>query len=225
LPFLKYNVKGQGKFTNRANLQAAIGLFAGFERDNGNDEQVSRRLIPRTGHPVPQLPRPRRPPRPPARSPRSAGHPSPGPVATFRRPPARGGPTIHDCFPGGTSRPYIVGPPLAGGLRGVALRETRLHRRHERIVYSRATPCGWPAWRSHGLKLTPKRATPGGWPARGGPTIYGGSTSGTATSYRGGPRPGGWPARTRVAIPQKCMGAGIVPLRTVARPVARPPLN
>src|SRR5579885_2482306 len=28
--------------------------------------------------------------------------------------------------------------------QGVALRETRLHRRHERIVYSRATPCGWP---------------------------------------------------------------------------------
>jgi len=71
LPFLKYNVKGQGKFTNRANLQAAIGLFAGFERDNGNDEQVSRRLIPRTGQPVPR----------PGRHAPQATRP-PGPVAT-----------------------------------------------------------------------------------------------------------------------------------------------
>src|SRR5579885_2858523 len=28
-----------------------------------------------------------------------------------------------------------------------------LHQRHDRFVYSRATPCGWPAWRSHGLQL------------------------------------------------------------------------
>src|SRR5579885_2621838 len=55
----------------------------------------------------------------------------------LHRPPARGGPTIYDCvvWPGEPS--YIVGPPLAGGLwSGVAWRA---------IVYSRATPCGWPA--------------------------------------------------------------------------------
>ncbi len=53
-----------------------------------------------------------------------------------RRPPARGGPTIYE-------RPATWEPG----------------------VYSRATPGGWPAWRSHWLKLPPMRATPGGWPA------------------------------------------------------------
>src|SRR5579883_2601533 len=74
------------------------------------------------------------------------------------------------------------------------------------VVYSRATPCGWPAWPSHGLKLTPmgvallytmhlvslielcgpvvySRATPCGWPA-----------------------PCGWPRR--VACPLRVAPAG-----------------
>src|SRR5579884_821009 len=40
-----------------------------------------------------------------------------------RRPPARGGPTIHDTLPTlftWRTMTYIVGPPLAGGLPGVA---------------------------------------------------------------------------------------------------------
>jgi len=182
LPFLKYNVKGQGKFTNRANLQAAIGLFAGFERDNGNDEQVSRRLIPRTGQPVPQLPRPRRPTRPPARSPRSAGHPSPGPVATFRRPtrpPARSPRSAGQPVP----RPGRHAPQATR--QGWPYYTRLLSRRHEPPVYSRATPIG--------VNLRPPQATRQGWPYERRD-----STGGTNASYRvGPPLAGGLPgART-----------------------------
>jgi hypothetical protein len=74
----------------------------------------------------------------PARPPRQATRP----VADHRgRPPARGGPTIYDPSTSGTSRPYIVGPPLAGGLRWPYYIRP-LHQRHEPPVYSRATPCG-----------------------------------------------------------------------------------
>src|SRR5579885_1880554 len=37
--------------------------------------------------------------------------------ASHPRPPARGGPTIRGGSTSPTIRPYIVGPPLAGGLR------------------------------------------------------------------------------------------------------------
>src|SRR5579885_1224785 len=104
--------------------------------------------------------------------------------------------------------PYAGSPSQvdsAGHPQGVALRETRLHRRHERIVYRSATPCGWPAWRSHGLQLTPKgvallgvnlrppQATRKGWPYE-----RRGSTGGTnASSIVGPPLAGGLPgART-----------------------------
>src|SRR5579885_2559249 len=43
---------------------------------------------------------------------------------------------------------YRVGPPLAGGL-GWPYSIRPLHKRHDRIAYSRATPCGWPV--AHGL--------------------------------------------------------------------------
>jgi hypothetical protein len=49
---------------------------------------------------------------------------------------------------------------VAGHSPGVALLYTSAPQRG-----NRATPGGWPAWRSHWLKLTPMRATPGGWPA------------------------------------------------------------
>src|SRR5579884_3428233 len=58
------------------------------------------------------------------------------------RPPARGGPIgVHFRPPQATRKgwPYYIRP---------------LHRRHDRRVYSRATPCGWPAARSHGLQRT-----------------------------------------------------------------------
>src|SRR5579883_1556706 len=47
----------------------------------------------------------------------SAGLPDSSYTTRYRRPPARGGPTIYDGSTSGTGRPYIVGPPLAGGLR------------------------------------------------------------------------------------------------------------
>src|SRR5579883_1148778 len=47
----------------------------------------------------------------------SAGLPDSSYTTRHRRPPARGGPTIDDRLWRGTSRPSIVGPPLAGGLR------------------------------------------------------------------------------------------------------------
>src|SRR5579885_2533775 len=69
-----------------------------------------------------------------------------------------GGPTIRGGSTSHTIRPYIVGPPLAGGLgrpEGNASGGTLLYTEHGCFVYSRATPCGWPAWRSHCLNLTP----------------------------------------------------------------------
>src|SRR5579885_89918 len=80
-------------------------------------------------------------------------------------------------------------PPRQAGHRRRARQATRkgwpyytrrLHKPYDTSVYSRATPCGWPAWRSHWLKLPPmggtllytehgcfvySRATPCGWPA------------------------------------------------------------
>src|SRR5579885_3490708 len=47
--------------------------------------------------------------------------------------PARGGPTIHAPSTSPTTRSYIVGPPLAGGLWRPS------------VTASGATPCGWPA--------------------------------------------------------------------------------
>ncbi len=47
----------------------------------------------------------------------SAGLPDSSYTTRQRRPPARGGPTRDDRLWSGTSRPSIVGPPLAGGLR------------------------------------------------------------------------------------------------------------
>ncbi len=63
--------------------------------------------------------------------PAAAGQPQ---QASHIRPPARGGPTIYAPSPSGTSRPCIVGPPLAGDPPGVALLSTppppvaRMHR-------------------------------------------------------------------------------------------------
>src|SRR5579885_505914 len=44
----------------------------------------------------------------------SAGLPDSSYTTRHRRPPARGGPTLYDRLWRGTSRPYRVGPPLAG---------------------------------------------------------------------------------------------------------------
>jgi hypothetical protein len=78
------------------------------------------------------------------------------------RPPARGGPTIRGGSTSPTTRSSIVGPPLVGGLwrlkltpMGVALLYTKalmgLAEPCRAAVYSRATPCGWPAapWLAH----------------------------------------------------------------------------
>src|SRR5579885_1523832 len=45
------------------------------------------------------------------------GLPAPGLQALVCRPPARGGPTIDERLVPAGKLPYIVGPPLAGGLR------------------------------------------------------------------------------------------------------------
>src|SRR5579884_3858259 len=79
-----------------------------------------------------------------------------------------------------------------------------LQRRHERHVYSRATPCGWPAWRP---SVNASGATPGGpdrvwagllgadWPAGCysivGPPLAGGLRRDLRRLARCG---GGWPA-------------------------------
>src|SRR5579885_3330795 len=93
-----------------------------------------------------------------------------GPRSVHLTPPQatrKGWPYYIRDSPGGTNAASRVGPPLAGGPRSVHLtppQATRkgwpyyirpLQQRHEPPVYSRATPCGWPAWRSHWLKLTP----------------------------------------------------------------------
>src|SRR5579885_2784049 len=120
------------------------------------------------------------------------------------RPPARGGPTIDDAFVPLVERSYIVGPPPVsvhgrsceretGHPQGVALLYTTCP---HALVYSRATPCGWPAatgsvrfW-GHPLRVAcgdrkctlpgpplaaalrrpsgnASGATPGGWPGSG----------------------------------------------------------
>ncbi len=100
----------------------------------------------------------------PPQAARAAGHPQ----ATRRRPPA----------PQATSKgwPYYT---------------RRLHKPHGCIVYSRATPCGWPA---RGLRrwshIVYSRATPCGWPA----TVAG--------LVRGG-----WPGARRLAW---CAVAGLL---------------
>ncbi len=108
------------------------------------------------------------------------------------RPPARGGPTIDEAagHPPGVALLYTLRSlrqrRRGVGKRGVYSRATPIgvnlrppqatrqgwpyYRRTCRracgaAAYSRATPGGWPAARSHGLKLTPMRATPCGWPA------------------------------------------------------------
>ena len=90
------------------------------------------------------------------------------------RPPARGGPTIDDAFVPLVERSYIVGPPPVsvhgrsceretGHPQGVALLYTTCP---HALVYSRATPCGWPAaagsvrfW-GHLLRVAWKRSPP-----------------------------------------------------------------
>src|SRR5579885_2837945 len=69
----------------------------------------------------PQATRPRTAHRPPGPAP-PTGHevaPQATRPRTAHRPPARGGPTIDNSSTGGTNASYIVGPPLAGGLRRV----------------------------------------------------------------------------------------------------------
>src|SRR5579883_2779142 len=70
-----------------------------------------------------------------------------------------------------------AGHPQGVALLGVNLRPSQatrqgwpyyirpLHKPYDPFVYSRATPCAWPAARSHGLQFTPMRATPCAWPA------------------------------------------------------------
>src|SRR5579884_1265052 len=70
----------------------------------------------------------------------SADLPDSSYTTRHRRPPARGGPHRRSL------------QAAAGHPPGVALLYTRLHRRHDRRVSRRATPGGWPAWPSHGLK-------------------------------------------------------------------------
>src|SRR5579885_2744290 len=70
-----------------------------------------------------------------------------------RRPPARGGPTLHDAFVPLVEGAYIVGPPLAGGLPAAASGPAR--RRVGACPPLRGgllpawwpAPCGWPARR------------------------------------------------------------------------------
>ncbi len=95
--------------------------------------QASRCRPPATGHPHPpgQLPQasdhqasqtmpPQASPcRPRPAMPPQASHAAPGQPCR-PRPPARGGPTIHDPSTSGTNVSSRVGPPLAGGLGGMA---------------------------------------------------------------------------------------------------------
>jgi hypothetical protein len=71
-----------------------------------------------------------------------------------RRPAARGGPTIYGRFPGPTRCSCRVGPAARGGLLPVVRRPAArggptiydmVHAAYGGVVYSRATPCGWPA--------------------------------------------------------------------------------
>src|SRR5579885_1732927 len=170
-------------------------------------------------------------PRPPAREQATAGS-RPPPEAGHRRkqatagsrPPPEAGHRREQATAG--SRP----PPEAGHRRKQATRKgwpyyiRRLHKRHGLLVYSRATPCGWPAWRRRvaclalarlSVNAYGKQATAGSRPpARGGPTIYGGSTSGTASSsivgppLAGGLLPCGWPALLRVVC---SLAGGLLP--------------
>ncbi len=97
----------------------------------------------------------KQPHRPQATRPRTAhrprgsptGHPAPHrPQATRPRTAhrPRGSPTGHPA----PHRPQAT-------RKGWPYDRQLLHRRHERLVYSRATPCGWPAARSHWLPLPP----------------------------------------------------------------------
>src|SRR5579885_989873 len=79
------------------------------------------------------------------------------------RPPARGGPTRDDRSTSGTTASSIVGPPLAGGLRGA---RTGFSERfwgqplpvacgglaRASVTAYKASPCRWPAWRRHELQ-------------------------------------------------------------------------
>src|SRR5579884_544047 len=93
----------------------------------------------------------------------TTGAPAPGntpnapPSRSAGRPPARGSPrSVNGC-----QREREAGHPP-----GVALLYTLLHRRHDLIVYSRATPGGWPAGGvTAGLRLACGRRD--GWPADG----------------------------------------------------------
>src|SRR5579885_2313055 len=106
-------------------------------------------------------------------------------LARVRRPPARGGPTIHDGSARGPTASYIVGPPqatrqgwprddgsargptasyivgppLAGGLKRTVLGPFPCGWPEENG--SGATPCGWPEENGSG-------ATPCGWPEENG---------------------------------------------------------
>ncbi|HLI07719.1 MAG TPA: hypothetical protein VKV40_14195 [Ktedonobacteraceae bacterium] len=136
--------------------------------------QASRRRPPRvTGQPHIQQASRRRPPRrPPARggllplatrkrwpySTRPLHRPGSQATASLpsrRRPPARGGPTLRGRSTSGKTASSIVGPPLAGGLGGLPVTLLGVALLYATVspaqpcryqnVYSRATPCGWPA--------------------------------------------------------------------------------
>src|SRR5579885_3219490 len=105
--------------------QATHAASTGHRRRRaGHPRRVGRPPTPRrqathaasAGHPrrVGRPPTPRRQ----ATHAASAGHPRrvSRPPTASGRPPARGGPTIHAPSTRPTTRSYIVGPPLAGGL-------------------------------------------------------------------------------------------------------------
>ncbi len=99
--------------------------------------------------------------RPPARA---AGHPQ-GVALLYRMGiRAAGRADVSNVFSRATPIGVNLRPPQATR-KGWPYYTRRLHKPYDTFVYSRATPCGWPASRSHGLKLTPMRATPCGWPA------------------------------------------------------------